>query len=215
MQFGGGMKRTLALTAVLFLGGCAIAARHEVESKVRDCNVLMSDPSLDSLRSRTPLWDIREVTVPMLAHEQKATDEERLAIELWSQKMVECRKSMLVTANQYYGQNQVALLQSAWLQTDTVIAQLYSGQITWAQSNLQRARLLSEFTNAAIATDKSQATASQAIGQALKNYGATVYGPEATKARQVQINPVPTYQPPPPSNIQCTTNNGVTNCRTY
>lgn len=52
----------------------------------------------------------------------------------------------------------------------------------------------------------------QAMGQGLQDYGNARYGPEATRAQQIPIQPVPTYQPP--RQTDCTTYGNRTNCTT-
>ena len=51
----------------------------------------------------------------------------------------------------------------------------------------------------------------QAIGNALQNFGNTVYGPEATKARQFPTAPAPSLQQP--QQINCETVGTQTVCR--
>jgi hypothetical protein len=101
--------------------------------------------------------------------------------------------------------------------TMEILNTLINASLAFEDSKLSKSEFESIQRSGAIAIEKSKAaldTASQAAwGQALKNYGNTVYGSEATRAKQVPIPPP--YQPPPPANMQCSTNNGVTNCRTY
>lgn len=47
-------------------------------------------------------------------------------------------------------------------------------------------------------------------GEALQNYGNTVYGPGATRAQQLPTQPLPTYQPP--KQISCQTIGFQTTC---
>lgn len=71
-------------------------------------------------------------------------------------------------------------------------------------------------TQAAEAAAERQAAreaASRAMGQALKNYGNTVYGPDAIKSRQIPTIPMPIYQAP--KQLRCITNNNITNCQEY
>lgn len=204
------------LSALVMLGGCAIAGRNATESQVANCKAIMSDPGLNPIRSRTALLDSREITFPMLANEQTVTEEEKRTLELWAQKLQECRKNFLRVASQYYGQNVVNLLQSTYFQTDAAIAQLFNSQITWAKFNQERGRLFAEYMSAASAIDQSNAAAraagAQAMGQALQNYGNARYGPEATRAQQIPITPLPAYQPPRQTN--CSTYGNQTNCTT-
>lgn len=210
------MKKFLLVVAVLLLGGCAIAGRNAAESQAATCKATMSDPVLSPIQLRTALWDAREITFPMLAHEQTVTEDEKRSLGLWAQKMVECRKSFLDVASQYWGQNLVNLLQSSYFQTDAAVAQLFNSQITWAKFNQERGRLFAEYMSAANAIEQSaaqsRAAAARAMGQALQNYGNTVYGPEATRAQQIPMTPVPMYQPP--RQTQCTTYGNQTTCTT-
>jgi len=195
------------LSAVVMLGGCAIAGRNAAESQLTTCNAIMSDPGLNPIRSRTALWDAREITFPMLAHEQTVTEEEKRTLELWALKLVECRRGFLSVASQYYGQIS-PLLQSTYFQTDAAIAQLFNSQITWAKFNQERGRLLAEFMSAANAIDQRRAAAYSAMGQALQNYGNAL----ATRPTQIPITPLPAYQPP--RQTDCTTYGNRTNCTT-
>lgn len=63
------------------------------------------------------------------------------------------------------------------------------------------------------AAETANAARSVAIGKALQNYGNARYGPEATKAQQMQIQPQLTYEPP--KQIQCSTYGKQMNCTQY
>lgn len=196
------------LSAVVMLGGCAIAGRNAAESQLATCNVIMSDPGLNPIQSRTALWDAREITFPMLAYEQTVTEEEKRALELWGQRLQECRKGFLSVASQHFGQI-LPPLQSAYFQTDAVIAKLFNSQITWAKFNQERGRIFAEYMSAANAIDQSNAAARRAMGQALQNYGNAM----ANRPQQTYIPPpLPTYQPPRQTN--CTTYGNQTTCTT-
>ena len=80
------MKRILLVAAVVLLGGCAIAGRNAVESEAQTCKATMSDPGLNSNRSITSLYDAREITFRMLAHEQTVTEEERRTLRTMGAK---------------------------------------------------------------------------------------------------------------------------------
>ena len=90
-------------------------------------------------------------------------------------------------------------------------SQLYEqGSMTKADFEyIQRA----EAAAAVAEQQAASAAAGAAMGQALKNYGNTVYGPAATKAQQMPITSVPVYQAP--KQVRCVTNNNVTTCQEY
>lgn len=60
------------------------------------------------------------------------------------------------------------------------------------------------------AAQVQRAAAARAFGQAMQNFGNTVYGPEATRAQQF---PVPAYQAP--RQIDCQTYGNQTSCTQY
>lgn len=57
-----------------------------------------------------------------------------------------------------------------------------------------------------------RAAAARAFGEAIRNYGNTVYGPEATRLQQIPIQPIPAYQP---RQLNCQTFGNQTSCTQY
>lgn len=208
----------LSIIYIIALSGC-MSIKQEVELQktetialISKCKQIMSDPRLDSIRGRTPLlMDVAEITLSMLSHRQLVLEEEKAAVELWVEKDRECAELFYKTLEKFDGSNAVNLTKSTDAKERLIISQLYNKEITWAELNVRRSELSQSYGallqvlrnaryKARIADDNARdaalAAALFSFGQGLQNYGNTVYGPEATRARQIPIQPIPAYQPP-------------------
>jgi hypothetical protein len=220
----------LSIISIIALSGCVSITQEielqnaEINADNSKCKQVMSDPGLDSIRGRTPLSDLAEITLPMLSNRQLIVEEEKAAVELWVKKNTECYELVYKTLRKFDGPNAVNLAKSTDAKELFIIAQLYNKEITWAELNVRRSELFQSFNanlqamrnvrlQARIADDSARAAAMFSFGQALQNYGNTVYGPEATRAQQIPIQPIPAYQPP--KQIDCQTFGNRMSCTQY
>lgn len=220
----------LSIISIVALSGC-VSIKQEIElqnsaieADTRKCKEIMSDPRLDSIRGRTSLTDVREITLPMLSHRQLVLEEEKAAVELWVKKNAECYELVYKNLSKFDGPNAANLAKSTDAKELLIIAQLYNKEITWAESNVMRSELFQSFATilqemrnarfqARISDESARAATMFTFGQALQNYGNTVYGPAATRAQQIPIQPIPAYQPP--KQIDCQTFGNRMSCTQY
>lgn len=170
-----GLPMLFACAAIL-VSGCTVRNRQQEQfnasvSQTRmACESLYSDPALDPIRGKVALNESKDQTFATLTNAAKPSQKEKAAILLWVQKRNECRqlleKGPLATLDSMSAHSatdattmgRVRALIGAYQQaSDSLTAQLYSGQISYGDFARQRAKIGSDFkvTMAQIANESA------------------------------------------------------------
>ncbi len=157
----------LAATIILFLsiGGCANQARFQqqqqlverqqqaqaaMQSVAEACKAKKrGEPGLDAmLGPKVPLYDIRDMTLAMMASTEKPTEEERKMIFRSLEITMGCQKEMLDVVRQYYAAPIVTTLEAAQNQALGLGLELYEGRLTYGECNRKGKELYTNFVQA-------------------------------------------------------------------
>jgi len=208
----------LFLTASLVTGcGLFIAQRQraalekEVVHVREECNALLADAALDPIRDKVAFFNADQPPLAMRTNTSYASAEEKPVIALWAQKRDQCYRIsdqlMAMVPAQI-----VALMTASRQVTDSMIAELYLGNITYGELANKRAKNAAEYRvtvaniEQALTVQNQQAKfqAQHLANQAISNWNAQMQT-QALRQMQRQSN-----------SINCTSNqlgnSTYTNC---
>jgi hypothetical protein len=147
-----------------------------------DCAALWANHDLDPLRDKVPLGEDNKPTPAMLANPDRVRAEDKPVVDLAIKALAECRKAwapawaMLPTAANL-------MREGAERKQDALIADFYSGKITWGEVNAEMDRLDGEFKQAISITQSPPTPANAATAE--------------TKSAKVSESSLPTNQNTP------------------
>jgi len=110
----------------------------------RQCESLFSDPALDPIREKVALFEASDQTFAMLTNQERARPEEKPAIALWFQKREQCNQNFNYTMQGKVPAQIVAVRDAANVASNSMIAELYLGRITYGELAEGRAKTLAE-----------------------------------------------------------------------
>jgi hypothetical protein len=189
------------------------------------CDMLFADPALDPIRTKVALSGVKDQTLEMRSNNSKPTPVEASAISLWDQKRHECEignpAQAMLNATPVAGSVLVNNLEDV----EQLIAELYDGQITYAQFAAQRSALYERTTMSASNAFEAERLQNVAAGAALTSAHAQVQSARAqTMSAEAQqtaadaeqyaahIRPPVSMASPAATSVQCRTIGDVTNC---
>src|SRR5215510_9643689 len=179
-------KCTLLLfwTAILMTGCAQMNAQSQraaLEREVADvrqrCEALMSDPALNPIRDKVGLYGPDHQTFAMRTNTEYASAAEKPVIALWAQKRDQCE----VMNRPIWAKApvQMAAVTNATKQVvDSMIAELYVGNITYGELANRRAKNAAEYRTTlaniqqalAVHNQQAQFQAQQLANQAIANW---------------------------------------------
>jgi hypothetical protein len=146
--------RISALLAAFFLTACASSQLAERQQEMRQeilrfqeqCALLYSDPALDPIRSKVALDSPDRQTFSMLNDSHYVSTEEKPVVGLWVEKREQCwgygSQARSMAPPQTSG-----VLSASKAATESAIAELYLGRITYGQLAEWRSVNLAELRN--------------------------------------------------------------------
>ena len=157
----------LVATVLLLMGigGCANQARLQQQQQLverqQQAQMAMqvvangckakkfTEPGLDAmLGSKIPLYDVRDMTLAMMASTEKPTEEERKMIFRSLEITMGCQKDLLDVARQYYAAPIVMTFEAASNQSLGHGLELYQGRLTYGEYNRGRKEAYTNFMQA-------------------------------------------------------------------
>jgi Caspase domain len=145
-------KFTLLLAVLLCAGAANVRAQQSDAIKTPEnyetavakararCTALLADHGLDPLRDKIPFGEGQHPTTAMLANSERLRAEDKPVVDLAIKKVAKCREAwapawaMLPTATNL-------VMEGVQRKLDVLIADLYSGKITWGDFNAAMDRL--------------------------------------------------------------------------
>ena len=109
----------------------------------QECAQLWSDHKFDWLRSKIPLGD-EKPTFEMLKNSERLRHKDRFLAELAIKTLEQCRKAYAPVFALLPTQVN-AMMQGVQRRQDAVIAELYSGKITFGEYNIRANEIIGEF----------------------------------------------------------------------
>src|SRR5262249_26972938 len=140
----------LCLTAILMTGCAQTIAGFNAERQRAEwadarqrCESLMADPALNPIRDKVALFNTEQQTFAMRTNTDYVSSEEKSAIALWAQKRDQCQ--LIERPMWDKAPVQLAAVSNAAKQlTDSMIAELYLGRITYGELANRRAKNAAE-----------------------------------------------------------------------
>jgi hypothetical protein len=136
------------LIAALALAGCnATMPQQQSRPTAADdpsgmCFKTVPDnPRIAVLKSKIPLDNPRSATVEMLSSTDRPTDEERKALSIWAEHRAACTESGRSFRARYAPPGWALAVEEGQAALTQMIANLYSGAMTYGQFNGERSRL--------------------------------------------------------------------------
>ena len=121
-----------------------------------DCAALWADHNLDPLRDKVPLGEDNKPTPAMLANPERLRAEDKPVADLAIKTLGQCRQAWGPARAQ--GPPAVNLMiEGVQRKQDALIADFYSGKITWGDFNAALDRLVGEFEEAVSSTQSPPA----------------------------------------------------------
>src|SRR5262249_23337288 len=157
------------------------ALEREIADSRQQCESLMADPALNPIRDKVGLYGPDQQTFAMRTNTDYATTEEKPVIALWAQKRDQCEqinRPVLAKAPV----QMAAVINAGKQVTDSMIAELYLGKITYGELANKRAKNAAEFKTTlaniqqalAVQSQQAQFQAQQLANQAIANWNAQV-----------------------------------------
>ena len=118
-----------------------VSTRNQSNNAVAEadayCAALYSDPSLNSIRYKTPVGIplTQSVAVHMMANSERPTDEEKVAVLKWAESRELCASKYMEVAGQF-----PAHLQALRSLNSQAMAELYAGELTFGEFARQMER---------------------------------------------------------------------------
>jgi hypothetical protein len=207
--------------AIALSAGCAARQRDQQQEALKEtvseakqeCNSLYSDPALDPIREKVALGSPDSQTFEMLTNTQTVSPAEKPVVALWAKTREQCwqisgpMRSMLPLQIE-------AVTEGSKQATDSMIAQLYLGQITYGELANRRAKNLAE-AKAALAdigqalivqNQQSQFQAAQIANQRIEAWNSEMQT-QALQEMRIQMSAPVTSAP-----VTCRTFGNMTNC---
>jgi len=210
-------KLTLYLfLAAILMTGCAqmhaqsqrAALEREIADSRQQCESLMADPALNPIRDKVALFNTEQQTFAMRTNTDYVSSEEKSAIALWAQKRDQCQ--LIERPMWAKAPPQIAAVANAARQlTDSMIAELYLGRITYGELANRRVKNAAEVRTTlaniqqalAVHNQQAQFQAQQLANQAIANWNAQMQ----TQALQ-QMQRQRQMSSPVRDTINCTSN---------
>lgn len=204
------MKKALILVAIVVLAGCAGSqtasmdqARAEHDAAVAKLVEAQKAPALDAIRGKVYLGsDARQTPLNLLTLEGRPTPEERKAIDAWYAIRNTADADFKAWMRRYMPWN-VPVMDLAKSASTTLMAELYTGELTYGEFNRKRMQLGAETVAAAdrrtqeIAAQQQQAAymasmaQAQATSVALQSYSTFLQNQQLVNAQMQPVRIAP------------------------
>ena len=188
----------LTLSACHHPGECAVGIYHEdclagtagyrepVGDKVAGvrayCESLYSDPALDPIRNKVALESSAQQTLAMRTDQSRPTADDKVALTIWDHKRQDCEAYRTSVFANRPG-SAVAIETNATEATEQLIAELYSGKISYGQFATDRSDIHGQaLTSLATAQQDNRTQNLQALtaNQAILNQATANTAPQTT-----------------------------------
>jgi len=175
------------------------AIRESAIQAKQTCDSASSDPAITPVLNKIAI-NVRDTTFQMRTNKSHATTTEKQALEAWIRARSQCWQAY--ASLRRVGQPQiVAVERDVWQETDSLVAELYSGDISYGEFNNKRTENVNEGERE-IANIKQELAAQRAQIRATQSSNPVpAHGPD--------IAPVPSvtncYQPPMLGIVTCQT----------
>jgi hypothetical protein len=172
---------------VFVLSGCAQFARQRQQEALQKamldtrqgCAALFADPELDPIRGKVALYSPEQQTFAMRTNTDHVTAEEKPVIALWTQKRDQCEQIAGPMLAMFPAQ-MLAVTKAAKQVTDSLIAELYLGYVTYGELANKRAKNAAELMTTLanieqallVQNQQAQFQAQQLANQAIANWNA-------------------------------------------
>jgi hypothetical protein len=209
------LRHAEILTVIAFMmacsSGCASdqrAQQQEIAEARQECDSLYADPSLNPIRAKVALANPEDQTFEMLTNTETVSPVEKPVIVLWVQRRDQCWQSG-AHPRSMLSQQISAVMDSSRQAVESMIAELYLGQITYGQLANLRAKNLAELKEALaniqqaliVQNQQSQFQAQQLANQAEANWNSEMQT-QALRQMRTQMS----------APVSCTTIGSITNC---
>ena len=152
-----------------------------------ECQALWADPAFDPIRDKIPLTGDKP-TFSMLKNSERVHPKDRPLGDLAMKTLEQCRAAYAPVFAMLPPQVNAAM-QGIERRQDALIAELYSGKITFGEYNIGADRLIGELASLLSGIKQSPATASSPA--ALERKSAETETVTMPRSRPTEVNPVP------------------------
>jgi hypothetical protein len=211
-----GRAAVLGAAAISFLvSGCAVIQQQKfkeaVAQVVQACKSSLADPALDPIRTKVAVLDPDEQTFAMRTNTDHVSAQEKPVIALWAQKRDECQANWRRTVAPMLPAQIVAVADSGAQVADSLVAELYLGQISYGELATKRAENKAELNTALanirqaliVQNQQAQFQAQTVANQAIANWNSQMQT-QALQQMQMQMSM--------PHPVNCQTVGGFTHC---
>jgi hypothetical protein len=134
------------------VSGCAAIQQQKfkeaVAQEVQACNSSLADPALDPIRAKVAVLDPDKQTFAMRTNTDRVSEQDKPVIALWAQKREECQANWRRSVAPIVAAQIVAVAESSAQVTDSLVAELYLGKLTYGEFAEKRAQNKAELTTA-------------------------------------------------------------------
>jgi hypothetical protein len=130
-------------TAPVATPGPVAAFEIDADRSAAECEALMADPRLDTIRSRLAVNRVDDQTPAMLANRVAPSPPERRLVRLWGEKRLGCRASSEAALKRLPRQL-ASVMRSGHDGVQSQVEKLAAGELSWGEFARRRAAIDSE-----------------------------------------------------------------------
>lgn len=201
------MKRFLLLAPVLALSACANVSQQaqarDMSSMNAVCDAASNDPRVAPLEGFIPK-NAANASISQLSDQSKISPAQKPAVEAIQPVYAACFDATAAYLNKYYGASATAMYGQLLQELRFTEAALWRGEISYGQFNSSRAKLVTQFMQAAEQSRLQSTVAAQQIEQARLQNALSIMN-----ATRIPVQPYPTT-----TNTSCYGSGSWMNCTT-
>ncbi len=135
----------VVIVLMIILPSIKVYAQQPVDPAIACFKELEDKPDLQILKSKVALSDVRKQTLDMLSNNSKPTKADKTALQAWEAYVSDCNKDSEGFHKKYYAPKLNALSEEFFTNLKGLLADLYSGKITYGAFAKARATLYTNF----------------------------------------------------------------------
>jgi len=139
------IRKLAIFVLALFMPLITVYAQQAVDPSIACFSELEDKPDLQILKSKVALNDVRKQTLEMLSNNSRPTKAEKTALATWEAYVTECNKDSESFHKKYYAPKLNALSEEFFTNLKGLLADLYSGKITFGTFAKSRATMYTAF----------------------------------------------------------------------
>jgi hypothetical protein len=180
------IRKLAIFVLALFMPLITVYAQQPVDPSIACFSELEDRPDLQILKSKVALNDVRKQTLEMLSNNSRPTKAEKTALATWEAYVTECNKDGESFHKKYYAPKLNALSEEFFTNLKGLLADLYSGKITYGAFAKARATLYTNFiANVTEVTDQIKAK-NEAAQRHIDEYNNAIAQQQAQQQAQDQ-----------------------------